>query len=114
MENKHEGPHDCPRQGDILFRPVKQVPVNPTEQNIVKDGVIAKGEVTGHHHRLENLKKAAVFMAGLAMYVRVFNKEGVNVVHEEHGTTHLPQGDFEVHHAQEHDYLENTVREVAD
>ena len=103
--------HDCPRQGDILFVPVKQVPDNLTTK---ENGVIAEGEVTGHHHRLENLKKAAVLMAGLQMFVRVFGKEGVNVVHEEHGTTHLPQGDYEVHHAQEHDYLSDTTQRVAD
>ena len=103
--------HDCPRQGDILFCPTDQLPDSLTKK---ENGVIAEGEVTGHHHRLENLKKAAVFMAGLKMFVRVFHKDGVNVVHEEHGTTHLPQGDFEVHHAQEHDYLDDSVRQVAD
>jgi hypothetical protein len=116
MENLSQPTHDCPRQGDILFIPCSLPLENLVEK---RDGIIAEGEVTGHHHRLGNLKKAVVLVAKdwagkvTAMFVRVFN-EGADVVHEEHGTIHLPPGDYRVNQAREYDYLSESERQVAD
>ena len=55
------------RQGDILLEKVDGVQV--TRRTPVEDGVIARGEVTGHAHRVEN-GELALTNAGHARLLR--------------------------------------------
>ena len=83
------------RQGDILLMPIGDIPggVKSIER---EDGriVLAKGEVTGHAHVVEDEKVQFVLTpAGKRILISPVPFE---VSHEEHGTLKIPAGAFEV------------------
>lgn len=88
------------RQGDLLF-----VPTPGAEGDVVKGaraGILARGEATGHAHRLESLDGVDVYVAeGGELIVGV--AESVNVVHEEHDTVTLSPGYWRVRRQREYD-----------
>ena len=92
------------RQGDIYF--VRLDEESRTEGTPVKSGVIAKGETTGHSHRLapSSMSEGAVLslIAG-AMFLQA--PRGATIVHDEHGPLSLPAGRYAVVHQQEYDGL---------
>ncbi len=106
------------RQGDVLFVP-DVMPEQEHHPLLAKleakaDGMIAKGEATGHHHRIATLEDAEVFETGSGMFVRV-GSNGVSIVHEEHAPVTLePNTTYKVHRAREHDYLTAMTRVVRD
>lgn len=76
------------RQGDLLFIRIdspmlknKKLPESTKKQN---DGVIARGEATGHVHQLHH---GELLLDGTEQFV-VAN-EGCEVTHQEHGTAAL-------------------------
>lgn len=99
------------RQGDILFE--LTVPRNPLNRNAVKlveDGIIAKGETTGHAHALKGDASLYRYPSG-PMYIDVITD--AEVVHEEHGTIELEPGIWLVH--QQREYVTPTeMRNVYD
>lgn len=105
------------RQGDLLFIPQKEVAEHVLEHAktaTLRNGVIAEGEATGHHHRLGTLEGAQVFQAYNEVYVKV-GPNGVSIVHEEHGPVRLaPETIYKVNRAREFDYLAATARYIAD
>jgi hypothetical protein len=107
------------RQGDLLFIPQAEVSDHVLEyakapESTRKNGVIAEGEATGHHHRVEVLDNAIVFQAYNDVYVKV-GPNGVSIVHEEHGPVKLdPDTTYKVNRAREFDYLAVNTRFVAD
>ena len=105
------------RQGDLLFIPQHEVAEHVLEYAKTaarKNGVIAEGEATGHHHRVATLEDAQVFQAYNDVYVRV-GPNGVSIVHEEHGPVKLaPETIYKVNRAREFDYLAANTRFVAD
>ena len=101
------------RQGDIYFVKLDK-DANLNEAKPVKNGVIARGETTGHAHRVSNASIAAGVLLCLlreAMYLRA-PEAGAVIVHEEHGPVTLPQGDYAVVRQQEFDGLR--MRQVWD
>ena len=105
------------RQGDLLFVPAK-LPGNWSKSEIRerkrKGAVIAKGEATGHAHKLADPKAAEIFDFGFGLYLNV-GENGVSIVHEEHGPVTLdPKTTYEVHRAREYDYLAAVSRPVRD
>lgn len=73
-------------QGDILFERVEEG--IPTDARPVTDGVVARGEATGHVHRV--LGEATVFeVAADRLLVEVVGT--AEVVHEEHATVTFPK-----------------------
>lgn len=96
------------RQGDILFEKVQSLSkVLAVSKNIVEDGVVATGEVTGHTHRIEG---GTLYRRGRSMGVRVPDR--AKVVHEEHDTIELPKGSYRVKGQREFNPEKN--RRVAD
>ena len=93
------------RHGDLLIVKSKV----PTGATIVKDSVLAYGEVTGHAHRVTG---ATVLSRADVCYIDAPN--GATVVHEEHNTITLPPGEWEVIRQREFDPYERTARQVAD
>ena len=76
------------RQGDVLFVSRPEIPAGLVAYGVTRpDGVIERGELTGHAHRLEG---GAVYDRDGRTYLEV-NPAG-RVVHEEHDTLELPQG----------------------
>jgi hypothetical protein len=79
------------RQGDLLFVPVDAVPVGA---ELVSDGVIARGEASGHAHRLQlGRGRALMLLAGVA-FIRA--RYRATIAHEEHGAITLPAGNYQV------------------
>ena len=94
------------RQGDIFFVKIDEE-VNLSEGTALKNGVIARGEETGHAHRVSpsSLAAGAMLVAlGRAMYLRS-PEAGTSIVHDEHGPIQLPTGTYAVVHQQEFDGL---------
>ena len=114
------------RQGDVLLVPVKSLPQGATllagqERKVV----LALGEVTGHHHRIEHAPigagAAAEMVEALIARCRLYEHNGdrflvvdapVALQHEEHATIDLAPGVYEVPIQVEH--TADMVRRVAD
>ncbi|MBI3980695.1 hypothetical protein HY345_01735 [Candidatus Microgenomates bacterium] len=76
------------RQGDLLFRVIKNIPtVKP-----VKGNILVRGEATGHSHRVAG---GDIFRDknGL-LYLKVLKEAKIN--HEEHKTIKLGKGNYAV------------------
>ena len=94
------------RQGDIYFVKLDEE-INPAEATPLKNGVIAKGEQTGHSHRLSQssiAQGAALLLVGRSMFLRS-PQGGASIVHDEHHTIDLPTGSYAVVPQQEFDGL---------
>jgi hypothetical protein len=92
------------RQGDILF--VSGSIPDKAEQ--AESRVVAYGEATGHSHRLEG--DATVLNAPQGMFVRAGTDAAI--VHDEHATIQLPEGEYRVIRQREFD--EGAIRYVSD
>ncbi len=93
------------RQGDIYF--VKLDEEIDDKATPVKNGVIAKGETTGHAHRVSpsSMAQGALLMLlGRSMFLRS-PEAGTTIVHDEHGPIALPAGNYAVVHQREFDGL---------
>jgi len=105
------------RQGDLLFVPLEKPPdwLRLEGRKPEPGGIIARGEASGHHHRVATIEDAEVFDLGFDnVFVRV-GWNGVSIIHEEHGPVTLaPNTLYHVHRAREFDYLANLARTVAD
>ena len=76
------------RQGDVLLV-AKEIPLAGLKE---KDNVLARGEATGHSHRIEGAK---VYVTEDGMQV-VQVERAARLVHEEHGEMAIPHGTYEV------------------
>ena len=97
-------------QGDVTFLPVKLIPSGVKR---IVDGVLAKGETTGHAHRVGTLTTAELYEMDGRMFLKV-GDEGVSIVHEEHAPVTLDPGNYEVHIDQTFDYSAQALRNVQD
>jgi hypothetical protein len=104
------------RQGDVLIRPVAEIPeaLRPVPRDKGRV-ILAYGEVTGHAHvvlgEVEFLAQDLDEMA--ARFLRV-EAEGATVVHDEHDTITLPAGDYEVVRQREYTSADMGPMQVAD
>lgn len=97
--------------GDVVLIKIDEVP----EGVVVPDGIMARGEATGHHHRM---LEGAVVLKGFddKIYVKV-TARAARIVHQEHGDDighptyrfkDLPRGNYEVRIKREYRYGEET------
>jgi hypothetical protein len=97
------------RQGEVLLTRIakKKLPngLKP------KDNVLAYGEATGHHHRLD--RQAQVLTDGHIQFVVVDAASSI-LEHEEHKPVTLPQGIYQVTIQREYDIVRDEVRKVMD
>ena len=94
------------RQGDIYFVKIGEE-AEPAESRPVKNGVIAKGETTGHAHRVSPssmAQGALLSLVGRSMFLRS-PEAGATIVHDEHGPLALPAGSYAVVPQREFDGL---------
>jgi hypothetical protein len=94
------------RQGDIYFVKLDEE-INSTRATPVKSGIIAKGETTGHAHRVSQSSIAAgalLCLVGRSIFLRS-PEAGATIVHDEHGPIELPAGSYAVIPQQEFDGL---------
>lgn len=98
------------RQGEVLLIRIAKKTL-PTGLK-AKDNVLAYGEATGHHHRLD--RNAQVLTDGAVQFVVVDAVEGSVLQHEEHKPVAVPQGAYKVTIQREYDILRDEVRSVQD
>ena len=79
------------RQGDVFFQRVESI---PEDAKVDKSGVFAEGEVSGHLHQIEPGSDATMLVSGDLMFADV--KAPTNVIHPEHNTVHLDEGQWSV------------------
>ena len=97
------------QQGDVLFEKVKTVKGKKIKNF---DGILAKGEVTGHSHRVKTLDTcSAINQNGFVLLVI---KENTDIVHEEHKTITLEPGTWKVGHVKEYDHFKEEAQNVRD
>ncbi len=95
------------RQGDLLFLPVSEI---PSDAKVQEDGIIARGEATGHTHRIRAGQQAALMIAAGMAYIQA--RAETVIEHEEHAEVILPPGLFIVKRQRE--YTPQGWRQVAD
>jgi hypothetical protein len=76
------------RQGDVLIEAVEAIPPNLPRR---PDLVLARGERTGHCHRIAERRSAQMFLGRTGTYIRVLAEEA-KLVHDEHGPITLKRG----------------------
>ena len=94
------------RQGDIYFVKLDEE-IDSANATAVKNGIIAKGETTGHAHRVSPssmAQGALLSLIGRSMFLRS-PEAGTTIVHDEHGPLELPAGSYAVVPQQEFDGL---------
>ena len=97
-------------QGDVLLRPV----TDDIPGKLIRSGVIAEGEVTGHAHRIACLDDAQLIDIGEGQLMLKVGPKGVSIVHEEHSKVNVPPGNFEIVIDREYDYIADMERQVQD
>jgi len=96
------------RHGDVMIQRVDSI---PGQRQSLPHTVLARGEVTGHSHRIDTPDKAHLYIASSEMYLDVTGDD-VNVVHEEHRPIALRQGHYRVWRQRE--YSPESIRIIQD
>jgi len=96
------------RQGDVLIVKDK-IPQRVKMTDRRTSRVLVYGEATGHSHKLEG-EAVMIYGANQAEYFAVAGE--AKLVHEEHDTITLPEGEYRVVRQREFD--EEQIRYVAD
>ena len=94
------------RQGDIYFVKLDEE-IDSADAVPVKNGIIAKGETTGHAHRVlasSMAQGALLSLVGHSMFLRS-PEAGATIVHDEHGPLELPAGSYAIVPQREFDGL---------
>lgn len=87
------------RQGDVLFKPSTRM--DPDIREELDTDIVARGEETGHAHRVQPPGK--IMQAGSVLFVEVPEGETAKVTHEEHDSLALPEGIYEVANQREYE-----------
>ena len=95
------------RQGDVGLRLVREIPQNLER---VGDGVVARGEVTGHAHKLTG--DALLFRDPASQQLWVQVMSSATITHDEHGPITLERGLYEV--IGQREYSPEAIRRVMD
>jgi len=97
------------RQGDILLKEIEKLPEN---KKILKDKVLAYGEVTEHSHRFERSENIDRFEYERKLYLQVY--QPTPLIHEEHNPIIILPGIYEQIQEREYDYIDNELKKVID
>lgn len=96
--------------GDVLILPVAKIPNGAT---VTPERILARGEVTGHAHRLLEDADVEVYEHEGTLFLRV-GPRGAPISHEEHGRAVIAEGLYRVGRQQEYDHFAEEARAVAD
>ena len=96
------------RQGDVYFTALYKLPKGNSVP--VYDRVVARGEMTGHNHVIDD-GEAEMFTIGGSMYITV-GDAGISIRHAEHGAVDIPPGTYRVGIDREYDYSAQAARTV--
>ena len=95
--------------GDVLIQPA-QIPAHARR---TAERVLARGEVTGHAHRLLETSDVEVYEHEGTLFLRV-GSSGATISHEEHGMGRIAPGEYRVGRQQEYDHFAEEARSVRD
>jgi hypothetical protein len=100
------------RQGDVFISTVTAIPAE-ARKSPLPHGILVHGEVTGHSHRVADMKSASLFAGRVPteMFLDV-RETPAEVVHEEHGTITLQPGLYRIWRQRE--YSPEAIRIVQD
>ena len=87
------------RHGDVLLAPITSIPENARRK---PDLILARGEITGHAHRIEAKGMAQLYEYEDTLFLRIVGSPA-SVVHEEHLPIELPPGIYRVWRQREYD-----------
>jgi hypothetical protein len=96
------------RQGDVF---IAEVPSIPKGAKTRQGGVLVEGEMTGHSHRVADLRTARVLESGGNLFLRVL-ADTATIIHQEHGPITLRRGTYKVWGQRE--YSPEAIRRVLD
>jgi len=121
------------QQGDIHLIKIKSIPQEARRLSVPPTGfILAEGEATGHKHVLTCLDNGVALAEPgtetpskekIGEGIEVFEHNGTlfvktsvptKVTHQEHGTTLVDPGIYQVGHVQEYDHFQEEARRVAD
>jgi hypothetical protein len=89
------------RQGDVSIIATNSIPTRA--RKVKGELVLARGEVTGHAHRIVEGQAFLYRLATGLLYLRVLS-EFAKLYHEEHEDILLPKGDYEIRRQREWDW----------
>jgi hypothetical protein len=96
------------RHGDIMIATIDEL---PSGVHMREDVILARGESTGHMHRIEVPATAELWEVQGQLYLKVV-ATSARLVHEEHKPIELPQGMYRVWPQRE--YSPKKIRPVYD
>lgn len=104
------------RQGDVVVQRVSDLPLAAALEKDTNKVVLAYGEVTGHHHRFDDVlsvpesPKVRMWSAGAERFIQVLERS--SLVHEEHAPIALEPGVYKV--TIQREYSPEEIRRVVD
>lgn len=99
------------RQGDILIERVGHLPTAEQKQNRGEPIILAHGEVTGHHHKLDTDK--ADWWKDPSSQVQHIRPAGrAAIVHQEHGPIPVKSRLYKI--TRQREYTPEAIRNVTD
>ena len=96
------------RHGDVL---IEEVTALPKVREKLAHTMLARGEVTGHCHRIKESNDADLYSTPKELYLHVRGRS-VSVIHEEHSAIALAGGYYRVWRQRE--YSPQEIRVVRD
>jgi hypothetical protein len=96
------------RHGDVLIASVKNIPQNAMRR---PSSVLARGEATGHSHRIQDPNSADLFDADGIGFLHV-RAESATLIHDEHDLITLPRGFYKFWLQRE--YSPEEIRRIVD
>lgn len=96
------------RHGDILIAPAPAIPEGAKRRATT---VLARGELTGHSHRIEDTQTAGLWDFRGEMFLEV-TAPAARIVHQEHKPILLPRGIYRFWFQRE--YTPQAIRRVID
>jgi hypothetical protein len=96
------------RHGDVLVAAIDEIPADAKQLEHV---ILARGEMTGHAHRIADSKTAILYETNGLLFVKVI-ADKATLVHEEHKPIELPRGTYRVW--QQREYTPQEIRRVYD
>lgn len=100
------------RHGDLLLVKSSERRVGWLKADDKFDGIILRGEMTGHAHRLSDPASATAFRDGTGNVMELELHKSNSLVHEEHKEIVLPEGSYRV--IRQREYEGEGWRNVAD
>lgn len=99
------------QQGDVTFAPVTALPLGC---RLRPDGVLVRGEATGHAHRLAERTDGRLWEDPSGVLYLVSGPQSSTILHEEHNPVVRPEGIDRIGRILEYDHFAEEARRVAD